>query len=115
MSIPVNKGTRQGGLSSSLLFNIFYKDFDEVDELACQEGGICMDNLKFNVICYFDDLLLASSTASGLQNWIYCADNYIVRHGLKQNVVYMGLTLLFMILNGIHRVQNGKYAQLLII
>ena len=26
MSIPVNKGTRQGGLSSSLLFNIFYKD-----------------------------------------------------------------------------------------
>ena len=118
MSIPVNKGTRQGGLSSSLLFNIFYKDL--VDELACHEGGISIDNLKFNVFCYADDLLLASTAACGLQSLIDCADNYITRHGLrfnpsKQNVLYMGLTLLFMIPNGIYRVQNCKYAQLLII
>ena len=82
------------------------------------EGGISVDNLKFNVFCYADDLLLASTTASGLQSLIDCADNYITGHGLRFNpckTKYMGLALLFMILNGKYSVQNCKYAQLLVI
>jgi hypothetical protein len=56
-----------------------------VDELECHEGGLAISNMHFNVFCYADDLLLASTTASGLQKLIDCADNYITRHGLRFN------------------------------
>ena len=39
--------------------------------------------MKFNVFCYTDDNLIASTTASGLQNLINCSDNYITENGLK--------------------------------
>ena len=67
-NIEVCKGTRQGGLTSTLLFNLFYKDL--IDELSSHEGGISIGSMKFNVFCYADDILIASTTASGLQNLI---------------------------------------------
>ena len=82
-SIEVCKGTRQGGLTSTSLFNLFYKDL--IDELSSDDGGISIGSMKFNVFCYVDDILIASTTASGLQNLINCADNYITEHGLKFN------------------------------
>ena len=65
VSINVNKGTRQGGLSSPLLFNVFYRDL--VNILSETSGGICINGLSYNVFCYAYDLLVASLTASGLQ------------------------------------------------
>ena len=62
----VLKGTRQGGLTSPLLFNLVYKDL--IDELGSCSGGISIDNDKYNVFCYADDILLASTTVSGLQH-----------------------------------------------
>ena len=32
-----------------------------VNELECMSGGCSIGNMKFNVICYADDLLLLSS------------------------------------------------------
>ena len=45
--IVIGKSTRQGGLTSTLLFNLFYKDL--IDELAEQEGGISIASHRFNV------------------------------------------------------------------
>ena len=82
-TINIYKGTRQGGLTSSMLFNIFYKDM--IDELSCMNGGISICSEKFNVFCYADDILLASTTVTGLQHLISHANNYITKYGLRFN------------------------------
>ena len=68
-STNVCKATRQGGLTSCFMFNLFYKDM--IDDLECQIGGCSIDNMSFNVVC--------------LQRLIHCADNYVTNHGLKFN------------------------------
>ena len=81
-AIQICKGTRQGGLTSSLLFNLFYKDL--IDELENKDGGISIKGVKFNVFCYADDILLASTTATG-QRLINCANLYVSKWGLRFN------------------------------
>jgi hypothetical protein len=81
--IKVCKGTRQGGLSSPFLFNLFYQDL--INELSQCTGGININNISFNVFCYADDLLLAILTCSGLQFMIDVANKYITTHGLRFN------------------------------
>jgi len=81
--IPVLKGTRQGGLSSPMLFNVFYRDL--IAELNAQRCGISIDGCSYNAFCYADDILLASTTPSGLQKLIDTAVKYITKHGLRFN------------------------------
>ena len=76
-------GTRQGGLSSPFLFNMFYQDL--VNELSNCAGGIQINNESYNVFCYADDLILTSLSVTGLQTLINMASRYIVSHGLKFN------------------------------
>ena len=81
--IPVKRGTRQGGLSSPFLFNLFYKDLIEMlREAKC---GVSIEGGTFNVYCYADDILLCSTTPTGLQALIDIAVSYIVKHGLRFN------------------------------
>ena len=49
--INVTKGTRQG-LSSPIVFNIFYQDM--VYDLTVTVGGICIQGISYNVFCYTD-------------------------------------------------------------
>ena len=77
------KGTRQGGLTSSFIFNVFYKQL--IYDLSTHEGGISIGSQKFNVYCYADDILLMSTTVSGLQGLIDTSVKYISKHGLKFN------------------------------
>ena len=67
-SINIQKGIRQGGLTSPFLFNVFYKEL--VDILSAHSGGINIYNKLFNLFCYADDLLIVSLTVTGLQNMI---------------------------------------------
>ena len=55
--IHVCVGTRQGGLSSPFLFNIFYHDFISI--LSNCTGGITIHNESYNVVCYADDLIIS--------------------------------------------------------
>ena len=64
-NIDVNIGTRQGGLSSPMLFNIFYSEL--IDRLSSQHGSISINKNSYNVFCYADDLILMSLTITGLQ------------------------------------------------
>ena len=81
--IQIEKGTRQGGLSSPFIFNILYQDM--VKSLADMNCGIRIGTATYNVCCYADDVLLSSLTMSGLQRLIDFANSYIVQHGLSFN------------------------------
>ena len=81
--IQVCKGTRQGGLASPFLFNLFYQDL--INELSDCVGCIVINNISFNVFCYADDLMLTSLTVTGLQKIIDLANRYITDHVLKFN------------------------------
>ena len=80
-SIKVCKGTRQGGLSSPFLFNVFYQDL--VNDLSNSADGIKIKNVSYNVFCYANNILLANLTVTGLQNNL--DDQYIADHGMRLN------------------------------
>ena len=63
--IYVKQGTRQGGLTSPFIFNLFYKDL--IEDLNKCNYGITISGLNFNVMCYADEILLCSVTNYGLQ------------------------------------------------
>ena len=56
-----------------------------IDQLSSLEGGVTVRGQRFNVYCYADDVLLASTTVTGLQNLIDHANNYVTDHGLRFN------------------------------
>ena len=81
--IKVKRGTRQGGLSSPFLFNVFYKSLIEtLDDMQC---GISIGKHHYNVFCYADDVLLASTTVTGLQALINAAVDHVTSLGLRFN------------------------------
>ena len=82
--IVIERGTRQGGLSSPILFNLFY-NLGLIDTLQSISCGIHINNVNFNTICYADDILLCSTTVTGLQKMINIASDYIHKHGLRFN------------------------------
>ena len=58
-SIKVCKGTRQGGLSYTFLFNLFYQDL--INELSNSADGMKIKIVSYNVFCYADDFCLPVS------------------------------------------------------
>lgn len=81
--INVRRGTRQGGLSSPFLFNVFYKTL--IQALDDERCGVTIGGHRFNVFCYADDVLLASTTVTGLQTLINVAVDHVCRLGLRFN------------------------------
>ena len=75
--ICVKRGTRQGGLTSPFIFNLFYKDL--IEDLNKCNYGITINGFNFNVMCYADDILLCSVTNYGLQCLIDRAVQYTVK------------------------------------
>ena len=81
--IEVKRGTKQGGLTSPLLFNLIYCDLVEL--IQSSGVGVTIESSHFNCICYADDLLLCSATVSGLQHLMDVSNSYIKDHGLTFN------------------------------
>ena len=79
----MNRGTRQGGISSTFLFNAFYGDL--VNDINNENCGVTIDGMNYNVFCYADDILLCSLTASGLQSLVDLSVTYIENHCLRFN------------------------------
>ena len=80
--LPVKRGTRQGG-RSPWIFNVLYEDL--IDNISHSDRGISLRGETYNVFCYADDLLITSTTVSGLQSLIDMCDSYICQHGLRFN------------------------------
>ena len=56
-----------------------------MNELQNCDSGICIGSVKYNIYCYADDLLLSSTTVTGLQHLINKANCVISKIGLKFN------------------------------
>ncbi len=78
--IKISKGTRQAGLSSPFIFNIFYQEM--IENLPAMSAGVKIGSKSYSVFCYADDVLLLNVTPKGLQNLIDAANNYVSHNGL---------------------------------
>ena len=56
-----------------------------MNELQNCDSGICISSVKYNIYCYADDLLLISTTMTGLQPLNNKANSVISEIGLKVN------------------------------
>ena len=50
--IQVKRGTKQGGLTSPFIFNLFYQEL--IENISKCNCGLTVENNSFNVICYAD-------------------------------------------------------------
>jgi len=81
--IKICKGTRQGGLSSSLLFNIVYHQL--VASINNTNTGVTIGDKNYNTLVYADDILILSTTPRGLQTLLDTACQEIKCIGLNFN------------------------------
>ena len=80
--ISIQRGTKQGGLCSPFIFNLFY--YELIEKLQNAPCGVRIGDHNYNCFCYADDiLLLCSTTVTGLQKLINIATEYIGEHGLR--------------------------------
>ena len=59
-------GTHQGGLASPWIFNLFYKYL--INILSESNNGVTIKGINYNVYCYADDILISSTSVTGLQS-----------------------------------------------
>lgn len=81
--IQISKGTRQGGLTSSFIFNLFYKDL--IHTLSASNGGVVIALKSCNVFIYACDILPCGLTVTGLQQTMKVSNEYVSNHGLSFN------------------------------
>ena len=81
--VHIKCGTRQGGLTSPMLFNLFYSDL--VRTIQSSKYGVNIRGKQFNCFCYADDLMICSLTVSGLQHLIDLCVSYVNANGLQFN------------------------------
>ena len=82
-NISIQRGTKQGGLCSPFIFNLFY--YELIEKLQNAPCGVRIGDHHYNCFCYADDILLCSTTVTGLQKLINIATEYIGEHGLRFN------------------------------
>ena len=83
LSINIQRDTRQGGLTSAKLFYLFYQKL--ITKISECTFGVVIQGHQYNVFCYAHDLLLASTTVTGLQAFIALAVSHVNDRGLRFN------------------------------
>ena len=75
-NIAIGRGTRQGRLTSPMIFNLFYEVL--ITELNNLECGTRIGSENYNIFAYADDILLIGTTVTGLQTLIdsICSEKY---------------------------------------
>ena len=79
----VSNGVRQGGVLSPFLLNVYMDDLSSI--LNWQQTGCTIGDTVINHLMYADDLVLISSSASGLQKLINECSTYGSAHDIKYN------------------------------
>ena len=81
---PCKKGVRQGCILSPLLFNIYTADLEK--ELKENKSGIeICDGIFLDALMYADDIVLLSSSASGLKKHLHTLSDYCKQWKLEVN------------------------------
>lgn len=69
----IKNGVRQGGILSTVLFNIYINDM--IEKVSESSTGCKLGNRSSNIIAYADDLVLLSPSSSGLQELLNIIEN----------------------------------------
>ena len=80
----VGNGVRQGGILSPYLFNFYINDI--IEEICALDVGCSLGLERMNLICYADDIVLISPSASGLQFLMDKISSRLTQNGLMINV-----------------------------
>ena len=82
-SFSLSQGVRQGSILSPHLYNIYTEELlKEIKSLAV---GTVVNSIHTGIITYADDIILMSTTLSGLQSMINCCINYGIKNKIKFN------------------------------
>ncbi len=80
------KGVRQGDPLSPLLFNLYINGiFDSLREAGCDPVTLSNDSDPINALAYADDLVLISTSKTGLQKALYATAEYCSKWKLEIN------------------------------
>ncbi|CAH4031572.1 unnamed protein product [Pieris brassicae] len=82
--VQVGMRGRQGGLTSTALFNLYINELIEAlggARVGCSINGHCM-----NSISYADDMVLLSPSVGALRRLLSICERYAESHGLRYNV-----------------------------
>ena len=64
-NVVIEKGMRQGGFTSPPIFNMYDKGL--IEKLQSSNHGVTIGRKHFNALCCADDILLCSTSVTGLQ------------------------------------------------
>ena len=77
-------GLKQGGVLSPLLFNLFIDDIKWIFDESCDPIKVLGDHISH--LLYADDLILFSSTQSGLQECLTKLEKYCGKNHMEVNI-----------------------------
>lgn len=81
--IETSSGVKQGCNLSPLLSNLFQNDLHEIFNKSCDP--VTLDGYSFNSLSWADDLVLMSTSPSGLQQCLDRLDTYCIKWSLTVN------------------------------
>nr|XP_034833588.1 uncharacterized protein LOC117990235 [Maniola hyperantus] len=76
-------GVRQGGLTSSGLFNLYVNQL--IERLSGAGVGCSIDGVSMNNLSYADDMVLLSPSVGGLRKLLQLCEEYAGMNGLSYN------------------------------
>lgn len=111
---PVQQGTRQGGITSPLLYLIFINGL--ICELEQSGFGVCMYNIAMACPTVADDMVLLSYSINGINSMLAICNRYANRWRYKYNadkctVIVFNETLCNMNLNTIFSLGDERIAK----
>ena len=77
-------GVKQGGPLSPKLYNVYIKDV--IERIEDLKRGIQIGDFKTSIILYADDIMLLSSTRTGMTEMINATNDYMKEWKIKMNI-----------------------------
>ncbi len=79
----ISRGVKQGCVISPILFNIYVDEL--INQVLESDHGLSIEQCKFSIMAYCDDIIMLSPSVSGLQKLLDICENYGSDWNIKFN------------------------------